>query len=702
VAADEPKRTEVDEPSRDAPDRAAPERECSELSGAEPLSAELAAADSADARADVDDATGASEPDVSAELRERIARLPTEPGVYLFKDEADRVLYVGKAQNLRSRVRSYFGRGDGRIRMHFLLPRIRDVEVVATTNVQEALLLENQLIKQHKPRFNVRLRDDKNYLALRIDPREEFPRFSETRSFRKDGATYFGPYTSSISMRQTLRSLQRIFPLRTCSPNVYKSYARRGRPCLEHSVGRCAAPCCGKIEEPAYKALVDGAIKLLRGQSQDLLRDLEAQMQQAAADEAFERAAQLRDRIRAIEYTTERQSTVSTQFVDRDVFALARDARTVEIQALHVRSGKLLGGASHAFRGVRLANEEVLDSFLSQYYASDRGFPQEILIPFEVESGPDLEQHLSQRAERSVRIAVPRRGERRRLLELAQRNAELALAERHQRERSDDETLGELASLLHLSSVPRRIECYDTSHLRGQLHVGSRVSFVGTRPDSDRYRRYKLREAAPGDDYAALREILERRVARFEEDPAPDLLLLDGGKGQLSAIAALFHDLGIEDVALASIAKERDEDSRSGRVLRHGGTKRERIFLPGVKDPVSPAPDSPALLLLQRIRDESHRFAIRYHRELRRKMATRSILDELPGIGPVKRRALLRHLGSLERVRQAEPEELAAVPKLTRRDAEQIFAFFRAPLPADDPEMGPEADGDTEPTLGRG
>ncbi len=634
-----------------------------------------------------------SELEESSALRDRVARLPTEPGVYLFKDADDAVLYVGKAQNLRARVRSYFGRGDGRIRMHFLLPRIRDVEVVATTNVQEALLLENQLIKQHKPRFNVRLRDDKNYLALRIDPQERFPRFSETRSFRKDGAAYFGPYTSSTSMRQTLRSLQRIFPLRTCSANVFKSYARRGRPCLEHSVGRCAAPCCDRIDESDYRELVDGAIKLLRGQAGELLRQLEAEMKAAAEAEQFELAARLRDRIRAVEYTVERQSSVSTQFVDRDVFALAREGRSVEVQALHVRAGCLLGGASFSFRGVRLSDEEVLDSFLSQYYASDRGLPQEILIPFVVESSEALEAHFSARAERSVRFAVPQRGERRRLLDMAQRNADLALAERSQRERSDEDILEELARLLGLAHVPERIECYDTSHLRGQLHVGSRVAFVGTQPDADRYRRYKLREASPGDDYGALREILARRIARFDTDPPPDLLLLDGGKGQLSAVAALFDDLEVRGIALASIAKERDDSGRSGRVLRHGGTKRERIFLPGVKDPLQPASDSPALLLLQRVRDESHRFAIRYHRELRRKMATRSILDELPGIGPVKRRALLRHLGSLERVRRADAEELALVPKITRRDAEQIATFFRAPLPADAPtDEGPEAD----------
>ncbi len=618
-----------------------------------------------------------------AELRERVAALPTGPGVYLFEDERAQPLYVGKAQNLRQRVRSYFQQGgDGRPRVHYLVPRIRELRVIVTQNVKEALLLENQLIKRHKPRFNVRLRDDKNYLGLRIDPQLPFPRFTETRRFLRDGASYFGPYTSSIALRRTLGSLQRIFPLRTCSEGVFKGYQRQGRPCIEHSLGRCAAPCVGKIDAPRYQELVVGAIRFMKGQGQDLVRELRAQMEDAARDERYEEAARLRDRIDAIERTIERQAMVSTQFVDRDVFGVAREGRRFEVQVMHVRQGKLTGGRIHSFSGVQLEDAEALDSFLSQYYDGDRDLPREVLLPFPVESAEALQTLFSERAGRSVEIDVPQRGERRRLVELAEQNAALALSERSRQERSAEEAVLDLQRLLHLDAPPDRIECYDTSHLQGQMHVGSRVTFLGGEPEKDGYRRYKLREAAPGDDYAAMREILARRLERLDQEPAPDLIVLDGGKGQLSAVRALLTDRGLAGaISMVALAKERDLEARTPRVRRHGGQKREKVFLPNAKDPLEPSPSAPGLLLLQRVRDESHRFAIRYHRELRRKLNLRSILDELPGIGPVKRRAVLRHFGSLERVRRASEQELAQVDKLSRADAERIAAFFRAEAP---------------------
>lgn len=611
-------------------------------------------------------------------LKGRIDALPTEPGVYLFRDSGGGVLYVGKAQSLRARVRSYFvAGGDGRSQVHFLVPRIEDVEVVVTKSVKEALLLENQLIKKHKPRFNVRLRDDKNYLGLRIEPSLPYARFTETRRFLRDGAVYFGPYTSSGSLRETLGALQKIFPLRTCSDSVMKSYRRRGRPCLEHSVGRCAAPCVDKIRPEAYRELVDGAILFLRGRSSDLVGALRARMREMAEDERFEDAGRLRDRIAAIERTVEQQAMVSTRFVDRDVFGLAREAGRVEVQSLHVRQGKLLGGNGHAFSDVRLDDTEVLGSFLAQYYDSDRDVPREVIVPFEIENAGALEELLRERAGRAVRVLAPKRGERRRQSEMAHRNAALQLAERTRREHGTDEALRAVQELLRLPGPPERIECYDVSHLQGSLHVASRVVFERGQPDKKGYRRYKLREAAAGDDYGAMREVLKRRLLRREQDPVADLLLLDGGKGQLGAVSAVVADLELDGIPLAAIAKERDQDAAVPRVKRHGGAKRERIFLPGVKDPLLPHPDSPALLLLQRVRDESHRFAITYHRSLRRKATRRSILDELPGIGPVKRRQLLRGFGSLERLRGASEEEIAAISRISQKDAALIHRFFR-------------------------
>jgi excinuclease ABC subunit C len=614
--------------------------------------------------------------DSNAPLDERVQRLPTESGVYLFRDRSGQVLYVGKAQNLRARVRSYFSGGDGRHQMHFLVPRIHDVDVVVTANVKEGLLLENQLIKKHRPRFNVRLRDDKNYLGLRLDPHERYPRFTQTRSFRRDGATYFGPYTSSTSLRETLDILQKVFPLRTCSDSVFATYRRKERPCLEHALGRCAAPCVDRVSDAAYAELVNGAVLFLKGRAPDLLRKLRDRMQAASKAERFEEAARLRDRVAAIDRTVERQSMISTRFVDRDVFGLAREGQRIEVQVLHVRQGKLLGASRHSFRDVRLDDAEVLASVLGQFYGADRDIPREVLLPFAIEGNEAIEELFRERSGRAVRIAVPKRGERRQLVQMAERNAELTLQERKQRERAHLDAIEPLQEALRLSHAPRRIECYDISHLGGVLHVGSRIVFVDGEPYKDGYRRYKIRDADPGDDYAAMREVLSRRLKRLAKDPAPDLLLLDGGKGQLNVVRAVLDDAG-EDIPVAALAKERDESPEGPRVRRHGGLKRERVFLPNVKDPVTLTPDSPALLLLQRLRDESHRFAIRYHRQLRSKRALRSVLDELPGIGPVKRKALLRGLGSLQRVREATEEELAQVPKVTRADANLIYRFFQ-------------------------
>jgi excinuclease ABC subunit C len=630
-------------------------------------------------------------------LRERIRGLPAEPGVYLFRDAGGQVLYVGKAQSLRARVRSYFTRGgDGRHRIQSLVPRIRELEVVVTTNVKEALLLENELIKKHHPRFNVGLRDDKNYLGLRLDPRVRHPRFTETRRFRQDGATYLGPYTSSGALRETLHVIQKLFPLRTCTDAVFSSYRRKGRPCLEHSVGRCAAPCCNRISDEAYGELVDGAVLFLRGRVGDLVRRLREQMTAAAAEERFEEATRLRDRLLAIERTVERQAMISTRLVNRDVFGLVRQGDRIEVQVLHVRQGKLLGNSTHSFRDVRLDDAEVLASVVAQFYDGDRDLPREVLLPFEVEGPETLEEVWRERAGRVVRLLVPRRGERRQLVQVALRNAELALEERARRERSHLETIEVLQQALRLPRLPQRIECYDISHLHGAMHVGSRVMFVDGLPHKNGYRRYKIRDSGHGDDYAAIREVLRRRVQRLDQDPAPDLLLLDGGKGHLNTANAVLGDAGITEIPLAAIAKEREEGAGGSRVRRHGGLKREKVFLLNVKDPVILLADSPALLLLQRVRDESHRFAIEYHRKLRSQRALRSVLDELPGIGPAKRQALLRGLGSLQQVRAASEEELARIPKITRADAALVYRFFHPPPEA----RSSEGEGDSESPFG--
>ena len=612
-------------------------------------------------------------------LAERAESLPAVPGVYLFKSERGRVLYVGKAQNLRARVRQYVAGGDGRIRIPRLLDRAADVDVVVTPSVKDALLLENELIKQHKPPFNVRLRDDKQYLALRLDRRETWPRLTEVRRFADDGADYFGPYTSSVSMKEALSNLRRIFPLRVCSEGTFRDYARRGRPCIEHEMKRCVAPCCGLVDAASYAELVEGTALFLRGRSDELVAELSERMARAAAEQRFEDAARIRDQLAAVERTVERQQIVAERAIDRDVFALARSGGDVEVQVLHVREGRVVGTQGYPLAGVELDDGDLIGSFLGQYYGqpADRPVPGEVLTPAPLEDDGALEALLSERAARRVAVRAPQRGAGRELVALAAANAELGLARRLEAKESVEATLAELRERLSLRAQPRRIEGYDVSTLHGTLSVASRVVFEDGRPARQLYRRYRIKEAPPDDDYACLREVLTRRLARADGDPLPDLLMVDGGKGQLAVVSAALLDAGIEVDAIG-LAKERDADAPSPRVRRSGGLKAERVFLPQRKDPVSLPPSSRGLLLLQRVRDESHRFAIEFQRSLRSKVNFASILEELPGIGPTKRRALLRQLGSLRAVRGASEAELRAVSGISARDAATLRGFFDA------------------------
>jgi excinuclease ABC subunit C len=616
---------------------------------------------------------------VAASLAERADGLPTGPGVYLFKSARGAVLYVGKAQNLRSRVKQYVGGGDGRIRIPRLVERAADVDVVVTPNVKDALLLENELIKRHKPPFNVRLRDDKQYLALRLDARETWPRLREVRKFSDDGAEYFGPYTSSVAMHEALSNLRRIFPLRSCSEGTFKDYARRGRPCIEYEMKRCLGPCCGRVDERSYADLVSGTALFLRGRSDDLVNALRERMSRAAEEERYEEAARLRDRIDAVERTVERQQIVGDRQADRDVFGLARSGSDVEVHVLHVRDGRVIGAQGHSLDGVALDDGDVMSSFLAQYYAvgAGRQIPREVLAPVALDDDGALEAWLDERSERRVAVRVPQRGALRQIVEMAHQNAELGLERRMQAKESVESALEELRERLRLTGVPRRIEGYDISTLHGTLTTGSRVVLEDGVPRKADYRRYRIREAPPDDDYACLREVITRRLARTDREPLPDLLLIDGGKGQLAVVSAALADAGLV-VDAASIAKERDEQSASPRVRRSGGLKAERVFLPGRKDPLVLPPSSRGLLLLQRVRDESHRFAIEFQRRLRSKQNFTSILEELPGIGPGKRRALLEALGSLRAIREAPVEKLSGVPGISARDARTIADFFSA------------------------
>lgn len=608
---------------------------------------------------------------------ERVDALPTGSGVYLFKSARGAILYVGKAQNLRQRVRQYVAGGDGRIRIPALMDRAADVDILVTPTVKDALLLENELIKQHKPVFNVRLRDDKQYLALRMDPRDDWPRLTMVRNFKKDSAQYFGPYTSSVAMKEALSNLRRIFPLRSCSDNVFRDYQRRGRPCIEFEMKRCAAPCVGRIESAAYQELVQGTSLFLRGRSEELADDLQERMKRAAAEERYEDAARVRDRLGAVERTMERQQMITERPVDRDVFGLARRGGEVGVQVLHVREGRVVGAADYAFSDVRIDDGEVMGSFLGQYYEGGEGrrVPKEILTSAPFDDDEILAALLAEAAGRKVVIRTPQRGGLVELVAMASQNAEVSLDRRLEARQSVESALEEIRARCHLSSLPRRIECYDVSNLQGSLAVASRVVFEDGKPAKTHYRRYRIREAQGGDDYDCLREVMRRRLAKVDREPLPDLLMVDGGRGQLGVVLAALSDAQLE-VDTLGLAKERDDESPSPRVRRGGGLKSERIFLPGRTNPVVLLPSAKGLLLLQRVRDESHRFAIEFQRKLRNKAGLTSILEELPGIGPSKRRALLRHLGSLRGVREASEEALRDVPGISPADALTLRRFF--------------------------
>lgn len=639
----------------------------------------------------------------SMSLVEQVAALPTEPGVYLFKNARGTVLYVGKAQSLRTRVRQYVSGGDGRHQIPALVERAARVEVLVTGNVKEALLLENELIKQHKPAFNVRLRDDKQYLALRIDEQEAWPRLTMVRRFRKDGAQYFGPYTSSVALKSSLAKLRRLFPLRSCSESTFKDYERRGRPCLEYEMKRCLGPCVGLADERAYAEQVRGTVLFLRGKSRELVEGIEQEMHQAASEERFEDAARLRDRIQAVERTIESQQIVGEAGVDRDVFAIARQGGEVEVQVLHVREGRVIGARSFSFSNVQIEEAEVMSSFLGQMYGSGEGHtpPREILTSVEFDDEGALAALWRERFGQAVAIRRAQRGAGRRLVEIAERNAKLALETRLSARVSVETALDELTERCRLTHPPRRIECYDVSNLQGTLAVASRVTFEEGEPVKKDYRRYRIREAEAGDDYACMREVLDRRLRRVETDPLPDLLMVDGGRGQVGVVMAALADAGLE-VEVLGLSKERDDESPSVRVKRGGGLKAERIFRPNRTNPILLPPSSRGMLLLQRVRDESHRFAIEFQRDLRSRANMTSILEELPGIGPVKRRALLKTLGSLRAIREASLESLLAVPGISDRDARTLRDFFDALAGVPPPGLAPSAPPEAGESVDRG
>ncbi len=623
-------------------------------------------------------------------LLRRLDNIPAAPGVYLLKDRAGKVLYVGKAKSLRSRVRAYFrgdgDQGDGRFQVRFLMRRVRDFDTLVTASEKEALILENNLIKQYKPRYNIRLKDDKSYLSAKIT-NHPWPRITVTRRIVKDGGRYFGPFGSADGLRETIDVIRKVFPLRTCSDGVFRN---RSRPCLEYQIKRCLGPCCLPVDREEYERHLRAAQLLLEGKDLELLREMREQMKAHASRLEFEAAARIRDRVRAIEKTVERQTVLHHWGIDQDVFGLYREGGFIEAIVLIVRGGKLTSTQSWSFQDLEFPDEEVLADLLTQFYQGPRHIPDEIILPVALEDLEVRSELLAERRGRKVEILVPQRGEKLRVLEMAMENARQSFAARRDNENTREKMLEELRTRLHLRNSPKRIECYDISNLQGSMVVGSQVTFDEGEPDKNRYRRYRIRGFEGQDDFASLAEVLTRRAERARrENDYPDLWVIDGGKGQLNVALQVLREQGlIEQIDCVSLAKQH---VLNDRMQKEVAKSEERVFLPNRKDPIVLPRNSTALFLLVRIRDEAHRFAITYNRDLRRRARLRSVLDDIAGIGPVRRRALLRHFGSLKRIRAASVEEIAQVRGLNHELASEIRRHLDAMAALLDREDGDEA-----------
>ncbi len=604
------------------------------------------------------DAPASPQYDLNPASLQRI--LPEAPGVYFFKGASGRIIYVGKAKSLKKRVLSYFRPGsDLPYKTALMMKQARGIDFILTSTEKEALILEDNLVKKHLPRYNIILRDDKRYPCLRLDITQPYPRLEIARRIKKDGAIYFGPFSSAQAVRSTLKVIDRVFQLRKCKS---KRLPRRTRPCLNYQLDRCLGVCVNRVPEQKYREIVQQVRLFLEGRNRELIRQLQRHMTEAAERMEFERAARIRDRIHAIERTLERQHVVSPLMEDQDVIGLARVGDRHQLVILFIRKGALVGSRSFLFREPNASPSEVLEAFLKQYYSREAFVPREILISDPVEDLEAIALWLTDLAGRKVVVHRPLRGKKTKLVKMAIENARSFQA----RGEEPKEELAALAQrVLRLKKVPRRIEGMDISNLQGRQAVGTIVAFVEGRPHKSGYRNYRMKETGAADDYAMMEELVSRRMSKGD---LPDLFVVDGGKGHLSAVKSVVERLGGPDAPeVISIAKAGEGQDR----------RLDRIYLPGRKNPVALGQSHPVLLLMMRIRDEAHRRAVTYHRKLRGKGLTQSPLDRIPGIGPKRKQALLAHFKSLEAVAGASIEELARVPGLTKSVAREVYSHFR-------------------------
>lgn len=598
-------------------------------------------------------------------IHNKLMQVPPQPGIYLMKNFSGEVIYVGKARDLKKRLTTYFSPGGPRgIKIGVLVKQIADFEIIITGTEKEALILESNLIKRHRPRYNMDLKDDKRYPSLRLDIQTPYPRLEIVRKLRKDGAIYFGPFASAKSVRETLRVIHKIFKLRKCKTRTFQT---RSRPCLNYQMGLCLAPCCLKVDPIRYQEIVKEVTLFLKGRTPDLLKQIRAEMAGAAARQDYEDAAVARDKIFALERTLEKQVSVTTDFKDRDIFALSRNPDLSVVTRLFVRGGFLLGTHSFFFPETLSSDPDTMSTFIRQYFEKGHYIPPEILLPFQIDDAPLVEDLLSKEKGRRVRLLFPKKGEKARLVEMAIQNADNSLKARMISITSDLEMLERLRKRLGMGRLPIRIECIDNSMISGEAPVASLVVFENGRADRSAYRRYRIKSVSGPDDYACMAEVVSRRFRSPESGPLPDLLMVDGGKGQLNVAAALISHHELEGrFEIIGIAKKDPER----------GDMTDKIYKLNRRNPVVFGKDRDLLLFLQRIRDEAHRFAISYHRRRRSKEAKRSALDRIPGIGNKRKTALLKHFGSMANIRSASVQELRALPAMTRPAAEAIKKFL--------------------------
>jgi len=616
---------------------------------------------------------------VDSNLQKILDNLPIKPGVYLHKNKQGKVIYVGKAVNLRSRVRSYFHKSARQhAKTNRLVKEIADIDFIVADSELEALLLENTLIKKYQPHYNVRLKDDKRYPYIKVHWQEDYPRVTTTRRLQNDGARYFGPYTAAWAAYQTLDLVRKIFPYLTCTRTIT---GQDERACLYYHIGRCAAPCIGAVNKEEYRRIIDDLCDFLNGHTGSVVAELQQEMQAAAAQLDFEKAAQLRDQLKAIDQVVEKQKVVNAGTLNEDVIAFARADGDACVQVFFIRGGKLVGRDYFVLDGaVDEADSEIMSSFLKQFYDQAANIPPQILLPQEVDELMIIRDWLKSKRGQKVTLKVPRRGKQKKLLDMAAQNAAETLSHLRARWAADEtkqtEGLTELQQALDLAEPPVRMECYDISTLQGTNTVGSMVVFVKGVPRKSDYRRFKIRGVRGQDDYAGLQEMLRRRFKRMtdkgytpdttapkpkaQQDNAwaliPNLVVIDGGKGQLNAALEVLDEFDLRDaIPIIGLAKREEE-----------------VFIPEQPEPIVLPRGSQGLFLLQRLRDETHRFGVTYHRNLRGKSAIRSSLDDIEGIGPKRRQALLRKFGSIKAMREASVDELAAVPGMNRRVAEQL------------------------------